>query len=174
MKTAIIVGANGQDGRLLCSHLLKKEYVVVGIDKDSAVCSDGSPIALVNIKNAQEVFQLIKQFKPDEIYFLAAFHHSSEANPINNIVLLEQSLDIHVLALVNFLEGIKHCSPATRIFYAASSHIFGEPDNEIQNEDTPIKPNCFYSITKATGLFSFRFYREKYSIFSSAGILYNH
>lgn len=174
MKKAIIVGYNGQDGKLLNSYLLKKDYRIVGIGKNITICPDGFLIAPVDIKNSQEVFQLIKEFKPNEIYHLAAFHHSSEENPIGNIDLFQQSFAIHVSALVNFLEGIKQYSPETRIFYAASSHIFGEPSSEIQDEDTAINPNCFYGITKAAGLFTCRLYRNNYSIFASTGILYNH
>ncbi|MBU4289016.1 MAG: GDP-mannose 4,6-dehydratase [Proteobacteria bacterium] len=174
MKKAIIVGCNGQDGKLLNSYLLKKDYKIVGIGKNITVCSDGFLIGPVDIKNSQEVFQLIKELKPNEIYYLAAFHHSSEANSIDNIDLFQQSFDVHVSALVNFLEGIKQYSSQTRIFYAASSHIFGEPGSEIQNEVTAINPNCFYGITKAAGLFLCRLYRNNYSIFASTGILYNH
>lgn len=174
MKKAIIVGCSGQDGKLLNSYLLKKDYRIVGIDKNITMGPDNSLIDPVNINNPQEVFQMIKVFKPDEIYYLAAFHHSSEADSIDNIDLFQQSFDIHVSALVNFLEGIKQYSPETRIFYAASSHIFGEPDSEIQNEDTAINPNCFYGITKAAGLFTCRLYKNNYSIFTSTGILYNH
>ena len=174
MKKAIIVGCNGQDGKLLCNFLIGKDYRIVGIGKNITVCSDGSLLDLVDIKNSHEVFQLINELKPKEIYYLAAFHHSSEANSIDNIDLFQQSFDIHVSALSNFLEGIRQFSPETRLFYAASSHIFGEPASEIQNEDTVINPICFYGITKAAGLFTCRLYRNHYSIFASTGILYNH
>lgn len=174
MKKAIIVGYNGQDGKLLNSYLLKKNYRIVGIDKNISICSNGPLIDLVDIKNPQEVFQLINKFKPDEIYYLAAFHHSSQESPIENISLFSQSLDIHVLGLVNFLEGIRQYSPQSRLFYASSSHIFGESNSKIQNEDTAINPNCFYGITKAAGIFICRLYRNNYSVFASSGILYNH
>jgi len=174
MKKAIIVGCNGQDGRLLNCLLVKKDYKIINIDKNLTLNPGGSPVRPVNINKPDEVYQLLKIFKPDEIYYLAAFHHSSEDIPLDNADLLRQSLDTNVLAFVNFLEGIRRYSPRSRIFYAASSHIFGEPDKETQDENTPIKPNCVYGITKASGLFACRLYREKFSIFASAGILYNH
>lgn len=174
MKRAVIVGCNGQDGRLLYSFLLKMNYKLLGIDKNFIKCPDGFCFSTIDIRKAKEVFNLISEFRPDEIYYLAAFHHSSEESLIGNIELFQQSHEVHVSALVNFLEGIKQYSPETRIFYAASSHIFGEPSSEIQNEDTAINPNCFYGITKAAGLFTCRLYRNNYSIFASTGILYNH
>jgi GDPmannose 4,6-dehydratase len=174
MKKAIIVGCNGQDGKLLSSYLLKKNYIITGIDKGVSTCSDGSIIASVDIKNEKEVFKLINQFKPNEIYYLAAFHHSSETAFVDNIKLFSQSLDIHVLGLANFLEGVKRHFPRGRLFYAASSHIFGQSNNKMQNEDTAINPSCSYGITKAAGIFICRLYRSNFSIFASTGILYNH
>lgn len=174
MKKAIIVGCNGQDGKLLYDFLLKRNYKLLGVGKNFIKCPDGLCFSTIDIRKTKEVFNLISEFRPDEIYYLAAFHHSSEENPVGNIELFQRSHEVHVLALVNFLEGIKQFSPETKIFYAASSHIFGKPISEIQDENTPINPNCFYGITKANGLFACRLYRNNYSVFASTGILYNH
>lgn len=174
MKKAIIVGCNGQDGKLLERLLLRKQYEVLGLDKNFIKCPCDLEFGPVDIRNTKDVFDLINHFQPDEIYYLAAFHHSSEEIPIENIELFQWSHEIHVSTLFNFLEGIRRFSPKTRIFYAASSHIFGEPDDIMQNEKTSINPNCFYGITKAAGLFMCRLYRKNHSVFASTGILYNH
>lgn len=65
-------------------------------------------------------------------------------------------------------------SPQTRLFYAASSHIFGKPDTEPQDENTRIQPLNIYAVTKVTGLNLCRMYRTVHQIFVSVGILYNH
>jgi len=174
MKKAIIVGCNGQDGKLLYNFLLGKDYEVVGIGKNFIKCPSSFHFSPIDIKKTKDVFDLISMFQPTEIYYLAAIHYSSEEIPPVHTELFQQSHEIHVSALANFLEGIRQFSPETKIFYAASSHIFGEPASEIQNEDTPINPNCIYGITKAAGLFTCRLYRNKHSIFASTGILYNH
>lgn len=174
MKKAIIVGCNGQDGKLLQSFLLEKNYTLLGIDKKFIKCPDGFFCNEINIKEGEEIFDLINGFKPDEIYYLAAFHYSSEEKRVENLELFQHSYDVHVLGLNNFLEGIKRYSPKTRLFYAASSHIFGEPYCKIQSEETPINPKCVYGITKAVGFFFCRFYRDSHSLFASTGILYNH
>ena len=167
MKTAVIVGCKGQDGKLLNEYLLKKEYVIVGIDKEFISCPQNFRCDLVNIKNSEEVYGLINDFKPDEVYCLAAFHHSSEDAVAENNILLQESYDINVKGISNFLEAIRKYSPKTRIFYAASSHIFGNPEDEFQDEKTPINPINVYGITKASGLFMCRLYRTRYSIFTS-------
>jgi GDPmannose 4,6-dehydratase len=174
MKRAVIVGVQGQDGQLLYNFLLKKRYTVLGIDKNIIRSSSGTAFKQVNILRFTEVTHLIEKFQPMEVYYLAAFHHSSEDLPIENVELLRRSYEVHVCGLANFLEAIKDSSFKTRLFYAASSHIFGETKKAIQDEKTPINPSCIYGITKAAGLALCRFYRVRYGIFAAVGILYNH
>jgi GDPmannose 4,6-dehydratase len=64
--------------------------------------------------------------------------------------------------------------PKARLFYAASSRVFGKPSSDLQDEATPINPICAYGISKAAGIFLCRAYRRSKSIFAAAGILYNH
>jgi len=174
MKRAIIVGVHGQDGQLLYDLLLKLRYSIIGIDKKRMHCPPGISFKQVNIHKYAEVANMIKKFHPQEVYYLAGFHHSSEDLPIENVELLRRSYEVHVAGLANFLEAIKSFWSKARLFYAASSHIFGETKREIQDENTRVNPNCIYGITKAAGLQLCRFYRSRYGIFAVAGILYNH
>lgn len=174
MKRAIIVGASGQDGQLLYDFLLKRRYLILGIDKNRIRCSFGVSFEQVDIRKSASVDKVMEKFQPQEVYYLAAFHHSSEDPQINNPELLRHSYEAHVAGLGNFLEAIKSFLPKARLFYAASSHIFGETKKEKQAENTPINPCCIYGITKAAGLELCRFYRSRYRIFAVTGILYNH
>jgi len=174
MRKAVIVGCEGQDGRLLNDLLTKKGYRIVGLDKHIIKYPKGSRFKKIDITKREEVFSLIRLFKPHEVYYLAAFHHSSESLPDENVELLRHSYDAHVGGPANFLEAIKKFSRKTRLFYAGSSHIFGQAKNKLQDEKTPINPNCIYGITKAAGLALCRFYRSRYKIFAATGILYNH
>ena len=175
MKKALIVGCDGQDGRLLYDLLIEKGYALVGIDKTSVRCtSDQVKMARVDITDNNQVGDLIRVFEPDEVYYLAAFHHSAEDVPIDEIELFRNSYQVNVNSMLHFLEAIRKHSPSARFFYAASSHIFGNADENVQDENTPIRPNGVYGITKAAGLHICRYYRNKHSIFASVGILYNH
>jgi GDPmannose 4,6-dehydratase len=174
MTKAVIVGCNGQDGRLLYDFLLRRNYELVGIARTFVRGSKPGWNTLIDISNTESIFQMMDMFKPDEIYHLAAVHRSSEDEPGENLELIRDSYEVHVLSLVNFLEAIRRFSLKTRLFYAASSQIFGESTGELQDESTPVNPNCIYGITKAAGVFTCRFYRERYSTFASVGILYNH
>jgi len=174
MRKAIIVGHTGQDGTYLYRLLEKREYSILGISSSSITVNDGSTPEAVDIQNYQDVKHVIEAFQPDEIYFLAAVHQSSGDKQVEEGELFQKSIDINVKSLVNFLEAIRKHAEKAKLFYAASSHLFGNPENEQQDENTPINPNCIYGITKAAGVKACHFYRENYNIFASVGIFYNH
>ena len=155
--------------------LEKHNYQIIGLGR-THLCTnqDQFPIKTINICDAQEVASLVQFFQPDEVYHLAAFHHSSEDIVSEAGDLWQQSYPVNTQSLLNFLEAIRLYSPHTRLFYAASSHIFGNPIHEPQDEATPVNPVTIYGITKAMGLFLSRFYREKFGLFVAVGILYNH
>lgn len=175
MPRAIIVGSSGQDGTLLYEMLEKEDYELVGLDKECIRTNlSGDLPRSLDICHLEAIASLIKGYKPDEVYHLAAFHHSSEDRGIQDGKLWELSYSVNTASLHHFLEAIRLYSKNTRLFYAASSHIFGNPPDDLQDESTPINPTSFYGITKAAGLFLCRFYRKMYGIYSAAGILYNH
>jgi len=173
MKKAIIVGHTGQDGTYLSSLLLEKKYDITGISSKS-VSENKYGIASVDIRQFSQVEELIKKIRPDETYYLAAIHQSSVDIQIEDGELFQRSFDVNVKAFINFLESIRLHSPQTKIFYAASSHIFGNPEKSPQDESTSLNPNCIYGITKTAGIRTGHFYRENYNIFASVGIFYNH
>jgi GDPmannose 4,6-dehydratase len=162
-RRAIIVGSNGQDGRLLAELLVKKEY-------ELALVGRGQP----DITNRSEVDKLVSEVNPNEIYFLAAYHHSSEDIRESDEILFKKSFDIHAMAAANYLEAIALRAPAARLFYASSSHIFPDSGGKLQNEETPARPENIYAITKYSGMLTCRYYREKRDVFASCGILFNH
>jgi GDPmannose 4,6-dehydratase len=173
MRKAIIVGCNGQDGRIAFDLLSAKQYDLIGLDRGIA---KGSVQDLpIDICVFEDVARLLKTYQPDEIYYFAAFHHSSEDKAGESTVeLFKDSYKINVLALLHFLEGMRLFSPATRLFYAGSSLLFGDAADEMQNESTPFRPDTVYGITKLEGLLSCRYFRKHYGTFAAVGIYYNH
>jgi GDPmannose 4,6-dehydratase len=174
MKKAIIIGCNGQDGTYLFQGLQKRGYEIIGIGKDVIRSTLPESIQPVDIVEKKEVYDLLSMYKPDEIYHLAAVHQSSEDIHFDDAKWFRQSFDVNVFSLINLLDGIKKYSEHSRLFYAASSHIFGDPVENIQDETTPFSPNCIYGITKCAGVHACHFYRENHAVFASVGILYNH
>ncbi|MDP9169621.1 MAG: GDP-mannose 4,6-dehydratase [Acidobacteriota bacterium] len=174
MLKALIIGCSGQDGTYLSRLLVEKGYEVLGVARERRVFPSGGVGEAIDIRRRRDVYSVLLGFQPDEIYFLAALHHSSEDPPLNDHELIERSLEVNALALNNVLAGICEECPRSRLFYAASSRIFGDPPVTPQNEATAINPLCAYGISKAAGLQLCRFYRARRAVFASVGIFYNH
>lgn len=163
MPTAIVVGANGQDGVLLSGLLRAQGYRVVPVGQHGAI----------DITRPDDVVELVTGLQPDEIYLLAAVQSSSQDPVTEPVLLAHRSYAVNTLSVVHFLEAVERHSPATRLFYAASSHVFGVPDTPVQDETTPLRPTSVYGISKAAGLLHCRTYRAR-GVFASVGILYSH
>ena len=165
---ALIIGSSGQDGYYLSELLRGKGYSVTGLDRNNGIDHK------VDICDRKAMLGYLDKARPDHIYFLAAYHRSTETESEDLRITLDQSIEVHVKALLNVLEGVEcHC-PGSRLFYAGSSHVFGEPLAYPQNEQTPFNPDCPYGITKAMGMNLCRLFRKERRIFASCGILFNH
>ncbi|MBA4385006.1 MAG: hypothetical protein C0410_09740 [Anaerolinea sp.] len=175
MKSAVVIGSSGQDGYYLARSLEQDEFIVTRVDQGIINPADfyksNEPFDISRLDHAD---MLIKNLQPDEIYHLAAFHQSAQDDYIESLETLQKSIQVHEVTLFNILSSITKFSPKTRVFYAASSLIFGEPQSEIQTEETPINPVTLYGITKASGLYLCRKFRKEHGVFASCGILYNH
>ena len=173
-KTAVIIGARGQDGRLLQELLCSKRYRLACIERGATRVEGLEWKEAVDITRATDVFHLIQEFRPDEVYHLAAIHHSSQESAREDLELFRISYEVNFFSLLHFLEAIRLYSRKTRLFYASSSHVFGNPPSEVQSEETPFSPQSVYAMTKVDGLLACRQYRRAHQVFASVGILYNH
>ena len=173
MRTAIIVGCEGQDGRIAFDLLAQKQYRVLGIGRGGVKSAGVDWDQPVDITKKEDVMRLSRAVQADEIYYLAACHQSSQDKLGDEADLLKESQAVHVEGLLYFCEGIKTYNPAARLFYAASSLIYEGTDTEVQDERTPFAPQSIYAMTKLSGLLLCRHYRAR-GVFASCGILYNH
>lgn len=173
-KLAIVVGSAGQDGYYLSEQLRNSGYNTIGIEREKI---SGAPLDCnewKSISDYDSVERLIEVSQPAEVYYLAAHHRSSEGDHENPLGDFERSFAVHVQSTLHFLEAIRRKSGSTKLFYAASSHVFGNPRVVPQNEETPFDPVSIYGITKASGVEVCRTFRRDHNLFCSAGILYNH
>jgi GDPmannose 4,6-dehydratase len=177
-NTAIIVGDEGQDGTLLRASLLRQDIEVIGIGKDKLATPHwmrGTLPINFSVLSSEAVLSLVSIVQPREIYYLAAFHSSSEAKEDDwSHQAYDRYHEVHVVGLLNFLSAIRSRSANSRLFYAGSSLVFSGFDGPVQNERTPFSPVGFYGITKAQGILLCRQFRRAHGVFASTGILYNH
>lgn len=173
MPRALITGSGGQDGVYLTRLLHGKGYTVSGIDLRDRYgeVDSGYPD---DVTNRSAIREIIAESQPDEVYFLAAFHHSSEGPQIAEEEVLATSFDVNTLALNHVLGALADLRPAARLLYASSSRVFCEPTDFVQNEDARIEPVEPYGISKAAGMRVCRYWRRVRGLFAVSAILYNH
>ncbi len=174
-KIAIIVWVWWQDGKILFDLLKLKNYRIIWISRDKNIYHDMDGIfESTNILVKQEVDDLISTYRPDEIYYLAAYHHSSQDSMPDDEQLFVKSREIHVDGYFNILQSIQKYSPHTKICYASSCLIYGGTDTTMQDEFTLPSPNSPYGITKLEWMYLGNWYVEKYWLQVINAILYNH
>ncbi|HEV8201891.1 MAG TPA: GDP-mannose 4,6-dehydratase [Candidatus Polarisedimenticolia bacterium] len=174
MRSALIVGSEGQDGRLVGELLECRQYRVLGLHRTGVTARGIDWSRPVDITRFEDVEAVVRAVRPDEIYHLAAIHHSSTETHAEDLEGFRRLYEVNFFSLLHFLEAARLVSPGSRLFFAASSHVFGRPDAEIQDETTPLRPDSIYAMTKADGLLACRLYRETHRLFASTGILYTH
>ncbi len=172
----LIVGDQGQDGRLLAEFLTSKGFGIVGLDRDALRVNGDAIDSKVSLTDYDALSAVIQTYKPNQIYYLAAFHQSAE---VRDALAAERmsymhSQNVHVIGLVNILYAVQQHHPSARLFYAASSLVFGEDAVAVKTERSPFKPTCVYGATKAQGLWVCEEFRRRHGLFASGGILYNH
>jgi GDPmannose 4,6-dehydratase len=175
MKRVVIVGSGGQDGRILFEQRAR-DCAVLGLDVGAVTghaLAEVTPRQPVDLQDRRQVDALCERVAPDEVYYLAAHHHSAEEHP-DQAAELRKCFDVHVVGLVHVLEGIRAHAPKCRLFYAGSSQMFGQPASAPQDEATPFAPRNPYAITKVAAAHACALYRERYGLHASVGVLYNH
>jgi GDPmannose 4,6-dehydratase len=175
MKPAFIVGASGQDGTLLSGLLTQRSVPHLGLSRQGARDPSGRALGPVDLRDFAAIAELVRAYPPSHVFYLAAHHHSSQdALDTAPAGLWQTSLDVQVMGLVHFLEALRQHAPAARLFYAASSHVFGSAAPSPQTEETPLAPENVYAIAKVAGMHACRHYRTQPGLHASVGILYNH
>lgn len=181
MKKALITGITGQDGSYLAELLLEKGYEVHGIVRRVAMEDPEHrmwrirhllgriQLHAASLESYPSLYQVIQKVKPTECYHLAAqsfvsYSFEDEFSTMNTNVN-----GTHYL-----LSAVRDIVPEAKLYFAASSEMFGKVKAVPQTEETPFHPRSAYGISKVAGFHLTRNYREAYGLFAVSGILYNH
>lgn len=177
MPTALITGITGQDGSYLAELLLSKGYTVVGVVRRTSHDSyerighllDRITIVPADLLDQHSLTIVIRDFKPDEVYNLAAqsFVPTSWIQPV-------LTGEFTALGVTRILEAIRLAHPEARFYQASSSEMFGKVAQSPQNESTPFYPRSPYGVAKVYGHWITVNYRESYGMYAVSGILFNH
>lgn len=178
-KTALIIGSRGMDGSNLSKYLLDLGYNVIGADRRSSSANywrheelgikNKFPIEIIDLTDISSISNIILKYKPDEIYNLGAqsFVSDSFTQPIC-------TFDINAKGHLNLLEAVRKFSPVSKVYFASSSETFGKVQEVPQKETTPFYPRSPYGVSKLSGFWLTKNYRESYGMYCCSGILFNH
>ena len=181
-KIALITGITGQDGSYLSELLLEKGYEIHGIVRRVALEDERHRLWRIrkilkdinlhagSLESYASIFNIIMKIKPTEVYHLAAqsyvgYSFEDEFSTLN----------ININGTHYLLSAVKEFADSKLKFYfAGSSEMFGKVKAISQNEDTIFNPRSSYGISKVTGYYLTKNYREAYNLHASNGILFNH
>jgi GDPmannose 4,6-dehydratase len=182
-KTALIIGANGQDASYLAEFLLEKGYIVHGTIRRNSVPESQTTriehlhskelitLHYMDLTDTISVDSVVKETQPDEIYHIGAQSHVQVS-----FELPKYTLDVNAGGTLAILEAVRRFSPHSKVYHAATSEMFGnscDPDG-LQRETTPLVPVSPYGCAKLYAHTLCHNYRNAYKMFVCSGILFNH
>jgi len=175
IERVVIFGGAGQDGLILALDLARKGHQVLSTTHSdnhlTRISSLGLGIQsrLVDIRDASQVTDTVKDFEPTRIYNLAGSSsvYASWRKPA-------QSFEVNAVGVANVMEALLSYSRADcRFLQASSSEMFSGIDTVI-TEKSPVYPLSPYGASKAAAHKLVEVYREARGLFLSSGILFNH
>ena len=171
MKTALITGVTGQDGSYLADLLLDKGYSVVGVKRRTSVINTSNidhlyenprfKLVYGNLNDVGSMYRLLTQYKPNEVYNLAAQSHVRTSFDVP-----EETVDSVAMGTMRLLEACRNTLPDVRFYQASSSEIYGDNMGPMKNEDTRMSPASPYAAAKLFSHHLVRNYRVGYGILS--------
>ena len=163
MKNILVIGATGQIGSELTLELRKRygnDHVVAGYIPSAmpqGELKSSGPSAIADVTDRQSIEVVVRQFKIDTIYNLAALLSVvAESRPA-------MAWKIGIDGLWNVLEVAREYGCA--VFTPSSIGSFGENTPHVKTpQDTIQRPRTMYGVTKVTTELLSDYYHTKYGV----------
>lgn len=170
---ALVTGAAGQDGTILCTLLEREGADVVALVKPGTDTTDlcryapGVTVVPSDLADTAGLAAIVEDAQPQEVYNLGGFtapgeswSHEQEVRVVN--------VDA-VAAIIGAVERVPGC----RMFQASSASIFEGVDRSPQTERMERMPKSPYAVSKRDAMDLVDAARDR-GVHAVAGILYNH
>lgn len=156
--TALIFGAGGQDGFYLNKLCEEKGYRPVGISRSGNWLRG-------NAADYSQVEELIKTFRPEYVFHLAACSSTGHDALFANHAAISTGT-------INILEAVYRHSRQTKVFITGSGMQFENAGNPISERDR-FSPNSPYSVSRIHSAYAARYFRSL-GIQTYIGYLFHH
>ena len=173
---ALITGAGGFVGKHLCDYLLAQtNWELMGtVYPDPVEAQPAEPcfrLRHVDLRDPEVVQALVDEVQPDYVFHLAAqsFVPTSFADPWD-------TLENNIRAQLNVLEAVRRSERDTRVLVVGSNEEYGapKPDELPQTEDSPLRPNNPYAVSKVAQDFLGFQYHQAYGVLAIRVRPFNH
>ncbi|MEQ9365213.1 MAG: GDP-mannose 4,6-dehydratase [Leptospirales bacterium] len=174
MNSALITGIQGFAGSYLCHELLSRGQRVSGLDRQAQGARslplprpgmaplapeqiDGVEVFASDMSDMDQLADILRKSKANHIYHLAgaAYVPDSWKNPA-------ATLQANSICALTLLQAARSINWRGRYLFISSSDVYGTPTaGELPlTEDSPIRPESPYSLSKYTAEEFARFYNQ--------------
>lgn len=167
MNYSIIYGSNGQDGQILKNQLRNRKFPIINITRKSIVIED---IDRKELPNTYESIKFLQNYQIGYIYYFSAISRSSQYKNEDSIINQLESNFINFFKLTKILIS---ANQYPKVFFASSSLVFENSNQNIVNEKSIRNPISLYAKTKIMGEYFCESLNET-GIEAYTGILFNH
>jgi GDPmannose 4,6-dehydratase len=171
IKTALVTGATGQDGRYLVALLRRRGYAVhaQSRSRQPEATDAGVRWHIGDLTDPGFLEALILEARPREIYNLAAV-----SRPVLSWQAPRLTAETNALVPQQLCELMVKHLPGARLFQASSSEMFGDGLTGAQDETTHCVPKSPYGVAKLYAHHIVGAYRQQFGLHACCGIMFNH
>lgn len=169
----LVIGGSGQDGVLISAQLLAEGHRVTAVSRRPCPL-DAVEGHAIDVADHAAIDRLIADVVPEEIYYLAAHHRSSQDGPPPLDADIDGCLAVNASSFAALVAAVARHASTARTVYASSCRIFGLGDGSLLDETARRGPICAYGISKAAGMGIADLYRRERGLFIASAILFNH
>jgi len=170
----LVIGANGQDGSILCDLLEAQKINFVGLARNTVSYPNGTVELSVDLSDFESAQNFLNQVKPSHIVHLAAVHAPSGSMFETGELMFDAMFKCHVQITDNILKWQLSNRESKSIFALSSQMFSSQKQHPFINLDAPINPSSKYGETKAESWKLIKQYRSMHNVKTLGLILFNH